>query len=78
MGKVAVNLEEDETLADAVRKYKVLYDKSMPEYKEKLTKSNAWRKVDKSLGLEEGKAMGCVCVVWEGEGVGGDLDVFDA
>ena len=50
MGKVAVNLEEDETLADAVRKYKVLYDKSMPEYKEKLTKSNAWRKVDKSLG----------------------------
>ena len=32
MGKVTVNLEEDETLADTVRKY-VLYEKSIPEYK---------------------------------------------
>ena len=51
MGKVAVNLEEDETLADAVRKYDVLYEKSIPEYKEKITKANTWRKVDKRLGL---------------------------
>ena len=37
IGKVTVNLEEDKTLADAVRKSKVFYDKSIPEYKKNIS-----------------------------------------
>ena len=29
------NLREDETLAEVIKKYQCLYDKSFPEYKER-------------------------------------------
>ena len=54
MGRNSVNLGEDEALANEVRKYPVLYNKSLPEYKEKRAKANAWKKVGVALGLEEG------------------------
>lgn len=54
MGRKPVDLGEDEILANEVRKYPVLYDKSIPEYKEKRPKVNAWNKVDQALGFEEG------------------------
>ena len=48
------NIKEDELLAEEVRKYPCLYDKSLPTYKEKDRKANAWRAVETELGLEEG------------------------
>lgn len=49
-----VNLQEDESLAEEVRKYACLYDKSSPHYKDKRKVTNAWASVDKELGIEEG------------------------
>ena len=48
------NIKEDELLAEEVRKYPCLYDNSLPTYKEKDRKANAWRAVETELGLEEG------------------------
>ena len=50
-----VDLQEDESLAEEVRKYECLYNKSSPHYKDKQKNANAWKKVDQSLGYEEGK-----------------------
>ena len=46
-------IKEDGLLAEKVRKYPCLYDKSLPTYKEKDRKANAWRAVETELGLEE-------------------------
>ena len=48
------NIKEDGLLVEEVRKYPCLYDKSLPTYKEKDRKANAWRAVETELGLEEG------------------------
>ena len=50
-----VNMRDDEKLAHEVQKYKCIYDKADPGHKDKDRINNAWREVDKSLGLEEGK-----------------------
>ena len=48
------NLQEDELLAEEVKKYPCLYDKSDKGYKERDRNANAWRAVDSALGYEEG------------------------
>ena len=49
------NLREDDgTLAEIVKKYQCLCDKSFPEYKERDWCKNAWKTVDEENGLEEG------------------------
>ena len=54
MGKTnKCNLREDETLAEVVKKYQCLYDKSSPDTK-KETSVNAWKAVEEEIGLEEG------------------------
>ena len=53
MGR-ANNLQTDELVAVEVEKYRCLYDKSYPGYKEKDRVINAWKAVDDSLGMEEG------------------------
>ena len=50
------NLEEDEILAETVRKFTCLYDKSSPHYKDKRKVANAWRSVTEELGYEEGQS----------------------
>ena len=52
-----VDLQEDEELAEEVRKYPVLYDKSSPQYKDKRKVENAWKLVDEQLGFEEGEQI---------------------
>ena len=47
----------DEELAEEVRKYPVLYDKSSPHYKDKRKVENAWKLVDEQLGFEEGEQI---------------------
>ena len=60
MGKTnECDIEEDEALAEKVRKYPCLYDKSDKGYKERDRKVNAWRAVDDALGYEEGKKESC-------------------
>ena len=49
------DLREDESLAEAVREFRCLYDKSCKEYREKDRVANAWKKVEEELGCEEGK-----------------------
>jgi len=48
------NVAEDESLALEVYKYPCLYNKSIPEHREKDRISNAWREIDEELGFEEG------------------------
>ena len=45
---------EDESLSIEVYKYPCLYDKSIPEHKEKDRVANAWKEIEEELGLEEG------------------------
>ena len=53
---------EDETLAELVRKSKVLYDKAHPEFHRKDTKNNAWKEVAEAL-TPNGKIMkSCFCL----------------
>ena len=54
------DLNEEEFLAEAVRKFPCLYDKSCKEYREKDRVANAWKKVEEELGYEEGKV--CICL----------------
>ena len=49
-----LNLQEEEFLAETVRKYPCLYDKSSVHYKDKRKVCNAWRAVTEELGYEEG------------------------
>ena len=53
MGRRKVDVAEEGNLAEAVRKYKCLYDKTCTAYKDKRAKINAWKCVDDELGLED-------------------------
>ena len=53
--KTQLSLLDEEALANCVRKYLCLYDKTSPDYKSKNCVENAWRKVDEEMGYEEGK-----------------------
>ena len=44
----------DEKLAEAVRKYPVLYDKRCSVFKEKMKKKLAWNDVSKTVGVKNG------------------------
>ena len=58
MGKTnKCNIEDDEALAEEVRKYPCLYDKSDKGYKEKDRNINAWRAVDSALNYVEGNSF---------------------
>lgn len=63
MGKTnRCDLREDEYLAEAVRNFSCLYDKSCKEYREKDRVANAWKNVEEELGCEEGKVYPCLSV----------------
>ena len=51
--RFAFSLQEYEELAESVRKYPCLYDKSKKEYKDRNVVSNAWRKVAEDLDFVE-------------------------
>ena len=54
MGKTNINkwsLKESETLAEIVKKYQCLYNKSFPGCKVKLLCKNAWKAVDDEINL---------------------------
>ena len=54
MGKTNINkwsLKESETLAEIVKKYQCLYNKSFPGCKVKLRCKNAWKAVDDEINL---------------------------
>ena len=53
--KMAASISFDERLAEEVRKFPILYDKSSPEFKNKQKKADAWRAVAESLGLKSSK-----------------------
>ena len=55
MPRTVIDIEAEEDLANQVRKYLCLYDKSCAEFKDKRMKENAWRTIDAELGFEEGK-----------------------
>ena len=53
---MAATTVDEEALAEAVRCYPVLYDKSMKEFKDKNMKENAWKKVAESVaGITSGR-----------------------
>ena len=54
VGRTTRDIEEDEVLAEEVRKYPCLYDKSENGYKERDRVRNAWKTVEEALGYEEG------------------------
>ena len=45
----------NEKLAEAVRRFPALYDKSCPDYKDKNKRKLAWEDVSRDVGLESGK-----------------------
>ena len=45
----------EENLAEEIRKYRCLYDKSCEDFKDKFKNKNAWKEVEEALGIEEGK-----------------------
>ena len=51
----AVSVGFDEKLAEQVRKFQVLYDKSCAEFKDKNKKCLAWDNVAAATGLKTGK-----------------------
>ena len=55
MGKTdKLNLQEDEELAEEVRKYPFFYDKASEHHMDKRKVANAWKRVDEQLGFGEG------------------------
>ena len=54
MERRKIDLLHEEELAEAVRKFPCLYDKRVLSYKDKRAKANAWRKIEETLGMEEG------------------------
>ena len=49
----ALSVQENEKLAEVVRKYPCLYDKSRKEYKDKTVVENAWKEVaDQTVRLK--------------------------
>ena len=55
--KSQISTIEEEALAECVRKYTCLYDKSCAEYKSKTCVRNAWAAINRELGFEEGKEL---------------------
>jgi hypothetical protein len=55
MGRNKLNLEEDGNVAEEVRNYPCLFDKSSKDYKSKTSVENVWKEVEKALGFEKGK-----------------------
>ena len=53
---------EDKTLAELVRKYKVLYDKAHPEFHRKDIKNNACKEVAEALGTDGKIIKNCFCL----------------
>ena len=49
-----LDLQEDENLAEEVRKYPCLYNKSSKDHKSKTAVENAWKQIESDLGLEKG------------------------
>ena len=47
----------DEKLAESVRKFPLLYDKSSKEFKDKQKKERAWEDVAKEVGFTSGKSF---------------------
>ena len=47
-------IKDDEHLAEEVRKYTCLYDKTDKGYKEKERVTEAWKAIEETLGYEEG------------------------
>ena len=47
--------KKDELLGIAVRKYAALYDKTVPEFKDKTKVNVIWGKVAKELSISSGK-----------------------
>ena len=54
MGRKKVDFQEEESIAEEVRNYPCLYNKSLKEYKDKRARENAWQKIGESLGMKEG------------------------
>ena len=54
MERRKIDLLHEEELAEAVRKFPCLYDKRVLSYKDKRAKANAWKKIEETLGMEEG------------------------
>ena len=48
MARKSINIVV-EGVAEEVKKYPCLYDKTLSEYKDKLAKRNAWKKVEEML-----------------------------
>ena len=48
---MATNAMVDEKLAESVRKFPVLYDKSLKDFKDKHKKERAWQDVVKEVSL---------------------------
>ena len=66
MVKPKLNIQEEECLAEEVRKYACLYDKTTKFYKDKNRKINAWRKVEEPLGFEEGNVKSFIFIIMLG------------
>ena len=47
----------DEKLAESVRKFPILYDKSYKDFKDSKKKERAWEDVAKEVGLPSGKSF---------------------
>ena len=54
--RIFKNHEYEERLAEEVRKFPVIYDKSHSEHKDKHVIENAWVAVTKALGLDASKS----------------------
>ena len=46
---------QDENLAETVRSFPCLYQKNLPEFKDKKKKEQAWISVAETMGLENGR-----------------------
>lgn len=49
------NIEEDQLLAEEIRKYPCLYNKAERSYLDQTMKESAWRNVDAAMGYGQGK-----------------------
>ncbi len=49
------NIQFDEKLSEAVKKFPCLYNKAIKDHKDKHVVKNAWAKVAEELSLDEGK-----------------------
>lgn len=51
------NIEEDQLLAEEIRKYPCLYNKAERSYLDQTMKESAWRNVDAAMGYGQGKCI---------------------